>query len=182
MRGGFGDLRAPPRTPLEDPRAEAGEEGRGGGSASESEALPGGATPDGADAEEAIRLGALLGVTRGPAHLALVGPLARHAPDLAERLEEVEVVAVSEAGAGREERAGVSRIVARPGLPFFDGTLRGVALHGGEDAALVEEAMRVVSPGSRVVVTDAGDDSASLMEAAGLTVLVDEAGVVVGER
>lgn len=173
MRGGFGDLRAPPRTALEDPGADAGEEEPGGGSASTGEARP---------AEEAVRLGALLGVTRGPAYVALVGPLALHAPDLAERLEEVEVVAVSEEGARLEERAGVSRIVARPGLPFFGGTLRGVALHGGEDAPLVEEAMRVVSPGSRVVVTGAGDDVPDRMETAGLTVLVDEAGVVVGER
>jgi len=163
--GGFADLRAPPRTPLEEPGEERPWRDAGG-----------------ADADEAVRLGALLGVARGPAQLALVGSLARYASALAERLEEVEVVAISEEGVGREERAGVSRLVARPGLPFFDGVLRGVALHGEEDDARLEEAARVVSSGSRIVVTGAGDDVVARLAAAGLTVLVDEAGVVVGER
>lgn len=165
VTGGLGDLRAPPRSPLEAPEAPSREEGS-----------------DESDANEAMRLGAFLGVVRGPAHLALVGTLARHAPDLAERLEDVEVVAISQEGVGREERDGVSRIVARPGLPFFDGVLRGVALHGAREEGLLEEAARVVSPGSRVVVTGAGAEVAGRMEAVGLEILMDEAGVVVGER
>lgn len=106
---GFGDLRAPPRGALGP--------GRAGG-------------PGAVDPGEGERVTALLGVPEGPGTLALVGAVARHAEQVAAGVEGVEVVAVDPDLAGWPEAPHVSRMTARPGLPFFDRTLRGVAVDG----------------------------------------------------
>lgn len=161
VSGGFGDLRAPPRTALPP---------------------PGPLQP--APAGEADQLHALLGVAEGPGNLVLVGPVAAHAGRLADLVPEVEVVAVAGSLGSEPERAGVSRIVARPGLPFFSRTLRGAALSGDASERFLEEAARVAAPGARVVVLDAPERTGARLEAAGLAVLLDSAEerVVVGAR
>lgn len=161
VHDGFGDLRAPPRSEL---TADA--------------------PPDPPDAEATERLRALLGVAEGPGNLALVGDLAIHADGLAERTPEVEVVAVSPALQGLPERPGVSRVVARPGLPFFSRTFRGVALAADAVDAFLAEAARVAAPGARVVVLDAPEATRERLESAGLRVLLDDPSerVVVGVR
>lgn len=158
---GFGDLRAPPRAEL----SEAG-------------GLPA------AEPEATERLQALLAVAEGPGNLVLAGPVAAHAAGLADRVPELEVVAVSPALRDDPERAGVSRLVSRPGLPFFSGTFRGAALSGDASDALLEEAARVLAPGARLVVFDAPPDARARAEAGGLRVLLDDPSerVVVGAR
>ncbi len=151
VSGGFADLRTPPREPLEG------------------EAAP--APPDDAVAE---RLQALLGVAEGPGQIVVVGPAAVHAPALARRTPDVEVVAVSPALAGAEEAPRVSRLAARPGLPFFPRTFRGVVLSGDASPRLLDEAVRVLAPGARVVVLDAGEEVRARLEAAGVTPLLDD--------
>lgn len=160
---GFGDLRAPPRPELTAP----------------DDAGPAASSDIG---EEAVRLGALLGVAEGPGHLALLGPVARLARPLTDLLEDVEVVAVWEGMRNEEERAGVSRIVAGPGLPFYSRTLRGVALPGSEAGRWLHEAARVVASMGRVVVDDAPEGTLGRLESAGLTPVLDESGVVVAAR
>ena len=161
VHAGFGDLRAPPRGELPPGRA-----GR----------------PSTVDAAEIERITALLGVREGPGTLALVGAVARHAGGVAAAVEGVEVVAVDADLAGWPEAAGVSRMVARPGLPFFSRTLRGVAVDGALGPAWIREAARVVAPLSRVVVVDAPDAARSLLEESGLKVLAAEPGTVVAAR
>jgi hypothetical protein len=134
------------------------------------------------DTEEPIRLAALLGVTSGPGHVALLGDVAAAAPGLADLLDDVEAVAVSAGALGWSERPGVSRLVARPGLPFHDRTLRGVALGGADVERFLDEAVRVVGASARVVVLDAPDGTARRLERSGLAPILDEAGVVVASR
>jgi hypothetical protein len=76
----------------------------------------------------------------------------------------------------------VSRLVSSPGLPFFSGIMRGVAIDGRLDGAWVAEAARVVTPGSRVVVTRAADWARTVLEEAGMKVLASEAETVVAVR
>lgn len=161
VRTGFADLRAPPRGAL---RA---------GSA--------GADPSD-DAAEAARLAALLGVARGPGTLALLGAPAAHADRLAEAVPDVHVVAVDADARTWPEHPDVSRLVAEPGLPFFDRVLRGVVVDGRLGRPMLLEASRVVAPGSRVVVLSAGGETPDTLREGGLTVLAQEAETVVAAR
>jgi len=161
VQGGFGDLRAPPRTSAAQGRA--GEPGE-------------------VDQDETYRLAALMGVAEGPGTLVLVGGLARHADPLADIVQGVEVVAVDGDMSRWPETANVSRIVSRPGLPFYSGTLRAVAVDGALGAVWVKEAARVTARLGRVVVTDAPDETRAVLEEVGLTVLASEAGTIVAAR
>lgn len=161
VRDGFGDLRAPPRGPL--PPGRAGE-------------------PREPDAEAALRMAALLGVAEGPGTLLLVGGVARFAGALAGRVPGVEVVALDGDMARWPEAPRVSRMAARPGIPFFSRTLRGVGVDGGLGSTWVAEAARAAARLARVVVVDAPEGVEALLEEGGLTVLAAEAGTVVAAR
>lgn len=161
IAGGFGDLRAPPRGDLRPGRA---------------------GPPAPPDPEAAFRLQALLGVAEGPGTLLLVGDQARHAQAMAEAVAGVEVVALDADMGGWPEAPRVSRLTARPGVPFFSRVLRGVVVDGALGPSWIAEAARVVAPLSRVVVTAAPADAAALLEAAGLRVLASEAGTTVAAR
>lgn len=158
---GFGDLRAPPRGPLANGRAGA---------------------PGPVDAAETERVTALLGVPEGPGTLALVGAVARHGAGVAAAVDGVEVVAVDADLARWPEAPRVSRLVARPGLPFFDRTLRGAAVDGELGARWLGEAARCIAPLSRVVVVSAREGARRTLEESGLRVLAAEAGTVVAAR
>jgi uncharacterized protein YbaR (Trm112 family)/fermentation-respiration switch protein FrsA (DUF1100 family) len=161
VRDGFGDLRAPPRGELPAGRAGA---------------------PEPADAAAAERLWALLGVAEGPGTLLLAGSEARLAAAVAERIQGVEVVALDADMARWPEAPRVSRMAARPGIPFFSRTLRGVAVDGSLGSRWLEEAARVVAPLSRVVVIGASDDAGAILAGSGLHVLASEGGTVVAAR
>jgi hypothetical protein len=132
VRGGFGDFRVPPVSPLaEDPRA----------------ADPG---PD--DPEGALRLAAMLGITEGPATLLLLGGPARQAERLVAMVPGIDVVAVHPGLRERPEEEGVSRLHVGVHLPFFSATFRGVAMDASWAASHLDEALRVAVPGARIVV------------------------------
>ena len=158
---GFGDLRAPPRGELPGGRAGA---------------------PGSTDLASAERLWALLGVAEGPGTLLLVGSAARLAAAVAERTPGVEVVARDADMASWPEAPRVSRMAARPGIPFVSRTLRGVGVDGALGARWLEEAARVAAPLARVVVTDAPADAGSILAGNGLRVLASEGGTVVAAR
>ena len=107
IEGGFADLRPPPRDPL-------------------ATALP----AEDLDIEATNRLAALLGVSEGPGTIALVGSVAVHAAVLADRLPEIEVVAVDAATRVEVERDRVSRLVTGVELPFHPWTFRALATVG----------------------------------------------------
>lgn len=160
IREGFGDLRAPPRTPLG----------------------PVGDGPEPSSEEASLPVAALLGVTEGPGHLVLIGPVARHARALAAALENVEVVGVSPDLRAWDEEEGVSRMTAAPGLPFHSGRIRGVALRGGGADDFLDEAARVVGRRGRVAVLNAPDGTRECLEGHGLEILMEDDGAVVAVR
>jgi uncharacterized protein YbaR (Trm112 family) len=172
---GFADLRAPPRgafgpglagAPGDQGAAEGAHPTRGGE----------------VRVEGASRLLALLGVVGGPGTVALVGAPARSAAAVAAALSDLQVVAIDPDMRLWPEAPGVSRMVAAPGLPFFDAQLRAVALDGRLGEAWLDEAVRVVAPRGRVVVTGAGTETSRWLARSGLSVLALERGTIVAAR
>lgn len=158
---GVVDLRAPPRGPLGEGRAEGGA-----------------VDPD----LNTDRLVALLGIERGPGTVAMVGRPAHFAERLAGAVDDLHVVAVHGDAARWPDMGSVTRMVAAPGLPFFSRTLRGVVVDGGMGEAMLREAARVTAPMSRVVVTASPADAEGVLRDAGLTVLAADDGTVVAAR
>jgi uncharacterized protein YbaR (Trm112 family) len=137
---------------------------------------------DSADsADSALRLAALMGVSTGPAYVLLAGRGAAHAPALAELIEHVEVVAVT-TGELVGGRPGVNPVTVADRLPFASARLAGVHLGGGAADTLLEEAARVLSPLGRLVLEPAPAGAAERLAAAGLRVLLEEAGTIVAAR
>jgi uncharacterized protein YbaR (Trm112 family) len=158
---GFGDLRTPPRSPL-----EPGSQG----------------TYQEMDQESTLRLAALLGVTEGPGTLLLVGPEAVYSGALADLIGQVEIVGTDPSLAAMEEREGVSRLAAWPRIPFFSDAFRGVLLSGEAAQTMLKEAARTVAPKGRVVIMKADPDTRGALESLGLNVLLEEEGVVVAVK
>lgn len=163
VSAGFADLRAPPRGELAA--------GRAGPKSPEAEAD-----------EEVGRIIALLGIHRGPGTVVLTGRAARLARGVAIGVEDLQTVAVDPDTRAWSEGPSVSRMVADPGLPFFTSVLRGAVVDGASGRAGVFEGARVVAPGCRVVVVDAGDDVPEVLEEAGMEVMAAESGTVVATK
>lgn len=160
--GGFADLRAPPWAPLE------GEEPPPG--------------PGGPDPGQTARIAALLGVAAGPGTLLLAGQAAEYGGALSDLVQGVEIVTLGAHLRSQPEEERVSRMAAGPGLPFFTGTLRAVALGGPEAAALVAEAARAVARLGRVVLMPGGPEARSALEAHGLRAIFADADAAVGQK
>ena len=155
----FCDLRPPPRDPL--PAAES--------------------PPADPDAEESVRLAALLGLVEGGGSILLLGPTARHAAPVVGMVEGVEVVVASQELMAIPESTEVNRMAVSGSLPFKSGVLRGVALTGGEEG-LLEEVVRVTAPIGRIVVLESTPETERRIRDLGLEVLIAEGEVVVAAR
>ena len=132
------------------------------------------------DAQEgAVRIAALLGLAQARGTVLVAGPGAALAPAVAALVPEVEVVAFGPPAGAGEEASGVSRVAGGPALPFRARAFHGVALTGGADDALLAEGLRVVAPGSRLLVEGAAPGTAERLGAMGAEVLLEEEGVVV---
>jgi uncharacterized protein YbaR (Trm112 family) len=162
VQGGFADLRPSPREPLP--------------------AWPPQEDPPSIEADETLRLGALLGVTEGPGTLLIQGPAAWHSENLVELIGGVEIVSLYGELAGQEEIEGVSRIVAEPRIPFFSDTFRGILLSGVVTEVDLEEAARVVAPSNRMVVLEATPEAREKVAALEFKVLLYEAGNLVAQK
>jgi hypothetical protein len=136
------------------------------------------------DDDEVFRAQALLGLEGGGGEVLLLDGAARYAPGLAARLPEARVVAAgpvpgSVPGPGD---ARWSRIHVDHPFPFESRRLLGVLLEGSVPRAALREAARVVASGHRVVVLDGDAAAGDLLMAAGLTLRLREAGVIVAGR
>jgi uncharacterized protein YbaR (Trm112 family) len=138
--------------------------------------------PTSAEPDETLRLGALLGVTEGPGTLLINGPAAWHAGSLSDLIGEVEIVALHYPLSEQEEVKGVSRMAGQPRLPFRSDTFRGVILSGGITGGGVEEAVRVVAPGGRLVLLGAASETFPEASALELKVIMDEPGTMVFQK
>ena len=161
IEAGFGDLRSPPRRGL-----GAGLAGAFGSH----------------DEAEAERIAALIGVARGPGTVALVGGLAGYGAVISRATKDLQIVGIDADLSAWPTDPSWSRIVSRPGMPFFSRTLRGVGLDGRLGSRWIDEAARVVAPMSRVVVTDATGETCAWLEEAGLQVKAAEKGTIVAAR
>jgi len=160
VRAGFADLRAPPRT-----------------------ALPTDTSPPAPPEPAAtLRLAALLGIVEGPGAAVLIGDAVSHAAGLARSVPGIEWVAVNPACALESERSGVTRIAARPGLPFYQRRLRGAVVDARIGDSWIVEAARVVAPLGRVVVLHTNERTSDLLRREGLSLLAVEAETVVAAR
>lgn len=181
VREGFADLRPPPRSHLPPPGGGSGDP-LPPGEVGHGDAPPALGEAPASAPDEAVRLGALLGVTEGPGMLLLKGPAARQGKALAELIGQVEVVAMDAGLRGENETEGVSRVMGRRRIPFFSGSFRGVVLSGELESTDLEEACRVVAPLGRVVVLGAPPDTAGHLQARGMSILLDQDGVLAARR
>jgi hypothetical protein len=134
------------------------------------------------ESDEALRMAALMGVTEGPGTLLLMGPAARRAGEVARLVGGIEVVGMDPVLREDPEAEGVSRLVFRPGIPFFSGTLRAVLLSGTVGERELGESARVLAPTGRVVVLGASSKARERLEKDGLRIILEEDGVLVAER
>lgn len=160
VRGGAADLRPPPRGPAPV-------------------AAPSPASPD---AGETMRLAAMLGITEGPAHVLAAGDALHHAPALSRLVPELEVLVVEPPGIAWEESPGVTRMYVGDVLPLQSRSLRGVVLGGDAVDALLDEGIRVLASGGRLVVLGRPEGVGRRLVDAGLGLLLDQAGATVATR
>lgn len=153
VHAGFADLRYPPGSPLAAAPAEEVAEGA------------------------ALRLAALLGIGAGPGRYLIVGPGALLAPAIAALVPDAEILASDPALAGVPEQPGVSRIASGAALPLRSRILRSIALTGRDEP--LEEALRVLAPGGRLVLDPAPEGASERLRERGLRILLDDEGVVV---
>lgn len=187
VSNGFGDLRPPPRGAGQEGGAGADELAGGAGVAGEE---PSGRELGAESApERALRLAAAVGVTRGPGLIVVADGHRGEAPHLAKLVRGIEVLVVGwggrglaagGAGDGGDGNDGVSVFVTGPRLPLRDGTVRGVVADGASGEGMWDEGRRVLVAGGRIVITAATREAREWVRGAGLGVVLDEGGMVVG--
>lgn len=161
VEGGVADLRPPPR-----PRPP-----------------PPPAAPRPAGEDEAVKVAALLGLHEGPQQVLLAGEALGVAVALVALAPDSEVVTVEEAALGLPPTRGISRLRAAPGrIPFQSRSLRGIVLGGVTGEDLLEEALRVLAPGGRLVVMDGAPGTARRLMDGGLGLLLEHPGALVATR
>ena len=180
---GFGDLRPPPRG-----AGGAGDDGGIAAGSGVSEREVGGPTgTEGADAgaaERALRIAAALGVTGGPGLIVVTDSHRAEAVHIARLVRGIEVLVVGWGGRGMVADGasvdGVSAFVTGQRLPLRDGAVRGVVADGDSGGRWWDEGRRVLMAGGRIAITEAKREAREWVGGAGLVVVLDEHGMVVG--
>lgn len=139
--------------------------------------LTGGPTEE---AEVAFRTAALMGPPGLNASRLLVEQSGAVAAPLARILEETHLIAVSAIPPEDPEDAGVlSRIATGSRLPFRGNAFQGAAVLGEPSPALLADLPRTLVPGSRLVIDGAAAGICDRVTKFGLSVLLEQDGVVV---
>jgi uncharacterized protein YbaR (Trm112 family) len=135
------------------------------------------------DPDAAVRLAALLGLAGAGGTVLVAGPGAELAPGIAALVPGLEVVALTARPAAGPEAPGVSRVAGGPSIPLRGGMLRGVALTGAAAAEIpLAEALRVLAPGTRLLLDPAPAGAAEALGGMGAEVLLEQEGVLVAKR
>jgi uncharacterized protein YbaR (Trm112 family) len=133
-----------------------------------------------ADSERAFRIAALLGVSAAPSTILVLDRTGSTADEIAPILSGVHVIGgAAEDGPRDPDLANSSPILVGGRLPLRDRTMNGVALIGLGDSDLFQEAARVLVKGSRLVIEGAVEGAATLLQKAGLTLHLEQDGMVV---
>jgi len=160
VQGGAADLRPPPRRTLP--------------------AVP--PSPGDPDPADTLRVAALLGITEGPAHILVAGDALPHAPALSRLIPELEVLVVEPPAMAWEETPGITRMHVGPQLPLQSRSMRGVVLGSDGVDPFLEEGMRVLASGGRLVVLGRQEGIGRRLMEAGLGLLLDQTGATVATR
>lgn len=135
-----------------------------------------------ADAQLAIKVAALLGLTDGSGFVLLAGRATAAADALSDMLKGDEWIALGNHVSNQEERTGVSRIVANSDrLPLSTGGLRGAALDSAH-AGWLPEVARALAPEARVAVFEPPEELAKQAPQLGLNVVLDSPEALVAAR
>jgi uncharacterized protein YbaR (Trm112 family) len=135
------------------------------------------------DEDAAVRMAALLGLAGAGGTVLVAGPGAELAPGIASLVPGLEVVALTHRPFRGAEAPGVSRVAGGPALPLRGGMLRGVALTGAAAAEVpLHEALRVLAPGTRLLLDPAPAGAAEALGGAGAEVLLEQDGVLVARK
>ncbi|HEX8210392.1 MAG TPA: Trm112 family protein [Longimicrobium sp.] len=132
------------------------------------------------DPDAAVRLAALLGLAGASGTVLVAGPGAELAPAIAALVPGLQVVAFTAHPIPEDGTPGVSRVAGGPALPVRGGMLRGVALTGAETP--LAEAVRVLAPGTRLVLDPAPEGASEELRRLGAEVLLEQEGVVVAKK
>src|SRR5690606_20605155 len=116
-----------------------------------------------------LRTAALLGIPEGPAFVLFAGTAAAAGAGWAALVPGSEAVVAVEAETPYPLPADqVSPIRVAAALPFGSGALNGVVLGGGAVDGLLEEGIRVLGSGGRLVVPGGGEGTARKLMDGGL--------------
>lgn len=167
ITAGFGDLRPPPRAPRP-------------GATDDTSPVP----RDEDDGDRVTSVAAAMGLGHGGGNSLLLGDAVGLATRLAGAVPEMEFVAADARAEAWTETPGVSRLVCGAGaLPFFDRTIRGVAIDSGRlDETVAREIARVLAPRHRAVVIRPGPDAAAVLRQVGLDQQVEAPDLLVASR
>ncbi len=134
------------------------------------------------DADAAVRLAALLGLSAGGGRVVLRGFAAPVAAGVAALAPEVEVIELRAEASGDPARPEIEEVLSGRGFPFADRSLRGVALKGSADGQELAAASRVVVSGGRLVVEGGGSGAEGALCSLGAEILLSEGEVVVARK
>lgn len=144
-----------------------------------SSVIGGAREPAGYGAERAYRLAALLGVTGPAGPVVVVTAEAAVVAEVQRQLPDAGVIGVSgQAPAGAGE-AGLGWLLTAAAIPFRSRSLGGVALALADPFPLLDEALRCLAPGARLVIDPAPREAGRELLRRGAEVLLDQDQVVV---
>jgi uncharacterized protein YbaR (Trm112 family) len=127
-------------------------------------------------------IAALMGITEGPALVALIGEIAGNAGEVADMISDLEVVAAHGALGAKAERPGVSRIGVGEFLPFRNACMKAVAVSGDATESMLRETARIAAVRARVVVFNGDESTAQVLEDCRLRVIARDPRATVAER
>ena len=163
IRAGLADLRTD-TSPLPESRSVAGA----------------GAEQEGDN--EALRLAAYLGLRDGRGYALLLGEAGWHGREIGRMLPGLELIVINGGVQEQSEAEGVNRLLADTMVPLRERSMRGVVAGAGTEGALLQDVLRVLAVGGRMVVSRALADAEAVARAGSVNELARDADHIVLTR